>query len=51
MDTNEIIALLIVAIAASLVVRYFCKRKGRSCCGTDCFALLNKKDTDKKKSK
>ena len=37
MDTNEIIALSIVAIAALLAVRYFCKRKGGDCCSKDCF--------------
>ncbi|MFA5168632.1 MAG: hypothetical protein WC530_08895 [Candidatus Omnitrophota bacterium] len=37
MDTNEIIALLIVTVAALLAVRYFCKRKGSGCGSGDCF--------------
>ncbi len=37
MDKTEIMTLSIVAIAALLVVRYFCKRKGGGCCSKDCF--------------
>ncbi len=43
MDTNEIIALLIVAIAALLVIRHFTGKKGGGCCGTDCLKGFDKK--------
>ena len=36
MDTNEIIALSIVALAALLVLRLFLRKKSGGCCGGDC---------------
>lgn len=37
MDTNEMIALGIVALAALLALRCFLGKKGGSCCSKDCF--------------
>lgn len=45
MDPTEIIALLIVAVAALLLVRHYRKSKG-DCCGTGCFKT---KEDEKKK--
>jgi hypothetical protein len=36
MDTSEIIALSIVALAALLALRCFFGKKGGGCCGSDC---------------
>jgi hypothetical protein len=36
METNEVIALSLVALAALLALRYFLGKKGGGCCGTDC---------------
>lgn len=44
MDTNEIIALSIVALAAFLATRHFLRKKGRGCCGSDCLPKFNKKE-------
>jgi hypothetical protein len=52
MDTNEIIALTIVAVAVLLVIRHYRKSKG-SCCGTGCLPKFEKKgkisETENKK--
>ena len=37
MDTNEIIALGIVALAVLLAVCYFIRQKSGGCCSKDCF--------------
>ena len=37
MDTNEITALGIVALAVLLAIRYFLKQKGGDCCSKGCF--------------
>ena len=47
MDTNEIIALTIVAVAALLVIRHYRKDKG-SCCGGDCSKMIKGKGEEKK---
>ena len=44
MDTNELIALGIVALAALLALRYFFGKKGGGCCGSDCLPKFEKKD-------
>jgi hypothetical protein len=48
MDTYEVIALSIVALAALLVPRCFLGKKGGGCCGSDCLPAgrpkLEKKD-------
>lgn len=36
MDTHEMIALSVVALAALLALRYFLGKKGGGCCGSDC---------------
>jgi len=36
MDTNEILALSLVALAALLALRCFLGKKGGGCCGSDC---------------
>lgn len=43
MDTNEMIALGIVAAAVYLAVRYFICKKGGGCCGSDCMPKFEKK--------
>ncbi|MFH0984914.1 MAG: FeoB-associated Cys-rich membrane protein [Candidatus Omnitrophota bacterium] len=44
MDTNEMIALSIVALAAFLALRHFFGKKGGGCCGSDCLPKFEKKD-------
>jgi hypothetical protein len=36
METNEAVALGVVALAALLALRYFSGKKGGGCCGSDC---------------
>jgi hypothetical protein len=43
MDSSEIIALGIVALAALLALRCFLGKKGGGCCGSDCPPGLDKK--------
>ena len=47
MDTNEIIALSIVVLAAFLALRCFLDQKGGGCCGSGC-APVNKQKLGKK---
>lgn len=48
MDTNEIIALGIVAVAALLALRCFLKNKDAGCgCGTDCSTAARKEQKKK----
>jgi hypothetical protein len=54
MDTNEVIALSLVALAAFLALRCFLGKKGGGCCGSGCLPKFEKKDktsgsADKKK--
>ena len=44
MDTNEIVALSIVALAALLALRHFLSKKGGGCCGSGCLPKFEKKD-------
>lgn len=44
MDTNEIIALGIVALAVLLALRCFLSKKGGGCCGTGCAPKFEKKE-------
>jgi hypothetical protein len=44
MDTHEMIALSVVALAALLALRYFLGKKGGGCCGSDCLPKFEKKD-------
>jgi|GEM_PF-1476485 len=44
MDTNETIALSIVALAAFLALRCFLSKKGGGCCGTDCLPKFKKEE-------
>ncbi len=48
MDKNEILALLIVAAAFLLAVRYFLRKKDRNSCGGDCLGGPSQKQKDKK---
>jgi len=41
MDKNEIVALVIVAVATFFAVRYFLGKKGGGCCSKDCFKPKN----------
>ena len=55
MDTNEVIALSVVALAVLLAARYFLGKKGGGCCGSDCLPKFEKKGkgpgpADKKKT-
>ena len=43
MDTNEIIALGIVAVAAFLALRSFLGKKNGGCCASGCLPKLEKK--------
>ena len=44
METNEVIALSLVVLAALLALRYFLGKKGGGCCGSDCLSKFEKKD-------
>lgn len=44
MDTNEIIALSLVALAALLALRCFLGKKGGGCCGSDCHSKIEKRE-------
>jgi hypothetical protein len=44
METNEIVALSVVALAAFLAMRHFLGKKGGGCCGSDCRPKFEKKD-------
>lgn len=48
MDTNEMIALGIVVLAALLALRCFFGKQGGGCCGTNCLPAGRQK-FDKKK--
>ncbi|MFH1208557.1 MAG: hypothetical protein V1673_03260 [Candidatus Omnitrophota bacterium] len=48
MDTNEIVALSVVALAALLALRFFLGKKDGGCCGSDCLPKFEKKDSDSK---
>jgi hypothetical protein len=54
METHEMIALSVVALAALLALRFFLGKRGGGCCGSDCLPKFEKKDknpepADKKK--
>ncbi len=54
MDTNEIIALSIVALASLLALRCFFGKKSGGCCGSDCLTagrpkFEKKEDAEKPK--
>jgi hypothetical protein len=44
METNEFVALSIVALAAFLALRHFLGKKGGGCCGSDCLPKFEKKE-------
>ncbi len=44
MESNEIIALSVVAAAGLLAVRYLMCKKGGGCCGSDCSPKFEKKE-------
>jgi len=44
MDTNEMIALSLVVLAALLALRCFLGKKGGGCCGSDCGPKFEKKE-------
>ena len=44
METNEIIALSIVALAALLALRCFLGKKSGGCCGSGCVPKFDKKE-------
>ena len=48
METNEVIALSVVVLAAFLALRFFLGKKGGGCCGSDCLPKFEKKDKDAK---
>lgn len=44
METNEVVALSIVVLAAFLALRHFLSKKGGGRCGSDCLPKFEKKD-------
>ena len=49
METNEAVALSVVALAALLALRCFLSRKGGGCCGSDCLPVSRPKFEKKDK--